>query len=627
MKPLQRWSFWALVAWLCSAGSVAQAVNLYLRSGTTTCLYDGSTDLTLQTKSGTNQVGAAFSAKTNTFYFYSAPLTNSAFVASSSKAGGTIGVQNNGTADFQFQASEVICDYNPATGSETQIVATAPSAWVTVRKNGRTSHATLPQRQAGGAGYTVPAGHLLKVAVTVTVNINTGINGALIYNASGGNGKSLVLFPAKNTLTWPLGSFPSTPDTTIIAPASVTENSTGNIASVRDAGVSALYSWTITNGTITAGQFTRQITWSAGSTGSVSLGVYVVNGCFNASSATVIPVNSKINQTISFNPISDQTYGNAPLTLNASASSGLPVTFTVASGPATVLGNTLTIMGAGTVVVDATQAGNGDYNPAIAEQSFIVNPALLTVSGITASGKVYDQTTDAVIDTSGATLNGVLNGDSPALDTTFAAGDFNDASVGSSKEVSVSGLDISGAGADNYVLIESTTVAEITPATVTGGITANNKIYDGTTAATVASRTLDGVIGSDAVTLTSGTATFDDPNVGNDKTVTATGLALTGPDAGNYALASTLATAKADIFPRQAPAIMSIAASANGPAYLTFAGFAGQIYVIEATASLSQPSWTAISTNVIKADGTGEINDPDAAKYPARFYRTAISCY
>lgn len=74
---------------------------------------------------------------------------------------------------------------------------------------------------------------------------------------------------------------------------------------------------------------------------------------------------SKLNQTITFNPIENHTYSPVlTVTLAASASSGLGVTYSVISGPATLSGNTLTITGAGTVTVDASQSGDGTYNPA-----------------------------------------------------------------------------------------------------------------------------------------------------------------------------------------------------------------------------------------------------------------------
>src|ERR1700728_441535 len=59
-------------------------------------------------------------------------------------------------------------------------------------------------------------------------------------------------------------------------------------------------------------------------------------------------------QTISFPAITG-------LTLAATASSRLAVSYEITSGPATIARSTLTITGAGTVAVQATQAGNGTY--------------------------------------------------------------------------------------------------------------------------------------------------------------------------------------------------------------------------------------------------------------------------
>ncbi len=71
------------------------------------------------------------------------------------------------------------------------------------------------------------------------------------------------------------------------------------------------------------------------------------------------------NQTITFSAISDQTFGNAPIQLVAAASSGLPVKFSVVSGPATLSNdNILTLTGAGAVTLEATQAGNDSFSAA-----------------------------------------------------------------------------------------------------------------------------------------------------------------------------------------------------------------------------------------------------------------------
>lgn len=71
----------------------------------------------------------------------------------------------------------------------------------------------------------------------------------------------------------------------------------------------------------------------------------------------------KSSQTIAaFAPITGKTSKSAPFAVTVpKASSGLPVTLTVKSGPATISGTTVTLKGAGTVVLAANQAGNTSY--------------------------------------------------------------------------------------------------------------------------------------------------------------------------------------------------------------------------------------------------------------------------
>ena len=86
-------------------------------------------------------------------------------------------------------------------------------------------------------------------------------------------------------------------------------------------------------------------------------------------------------QTITFIPTTPVAYSTTPINLSATASSGLPVTFTVTSGPATVSGNALTLTGVGTVVVAANQAGNTSYAAAPqVTQSIVVNQASQTIT-------------------------------------------------------------------------------------------------------------------------------------------------------------------------------------------------------------------------------------------------------
>lgn len=86
------------------------------------------------------------------------------------------------------------------------------------------------------------------------------------------------------------------------------------------------------------------------------------------------------------------------------------------------------------------------------------------------------------------------------------------------------------------------------------GITAEGKTYDGGTAATLKydDATISGTFDGDTLTV-SATGTFTDKNVGEDKTVSISGLTLGGADAGNYKLASSgqQTEAAAAIAPRE----------------------------------------------------------------------------
>ncbi|HFA49705.1 MAG TPA: PKD domain-containing protein [Bacteroidetes bacterium] len=93
-----------------------------------------------------------------------------------------------------------------------------------------------------------------------------------------------------------------------------------------------------------------------------------------------LPGSGPQDQTITFPSIADKETTSAPFTISASATSGLPVSFSIVSGPATISGSTITLDGTtGTVTVRATQGGDANWNPAPAvERSFAVNvPGLL----------------------------------------------------------------------------------------------------------------------------------------------------------------------------------------------------------------------------------------------------------
>jgi hypothetical protein len=85
---------------------------------------------------------------------------------------------------------------------------------------------------------------------------------------------------------------------------------------------------------------------------------------------------SKASQTIAFGILAAKRFGDVPFSINPAASSGLPVSLKVVSGPATIAGSLISVLGSGTVTVEASQPGNDRYNPAsIVKQSFFVDKA------------------------------------------------------------------------------------------------------------------------------------------------------------------------------------------------------------------------------------------------------------
>lgn len=98
----------------------------------------------------------------------------------------------------------------------------------------------------------------------------------------------------------------------------------------------------------------------------------------------------RATQTITFASVGTVTYGQAPIALSATATSGWPIVYSVISGPATVSGNILTITGAGSVTVEADQSGNTAYSAAPPnQQTFTVNPEATSVTWVTPAPIVY----------------------------------------------------------------------------------------------------------------------------------------------------------------------------------------------------------------------------------------------
>lgn len=173
----------------------------------------------------------------------------------------------------------------------------------------------------------------------------------------------------------------------------------------------------------------------------------------DVSQQQVIINTSLLNQTIIFDPLPAKVYGDASFQLTATGGgSGEPVTYESSDvNVATISGNTVTIVGAGSADITASQAGNSNYNAASdVTQSLLVSKKQLTVTGATADNKPYDGTTAATI--SGASLAGIEPGD---IVTLSGGGTFISANAGTNIAVTAALL-IGGLDEPNYTLTQPT---------------------------------------------------------------------------------------------------------------------------------------------------------------------------
>ena len=142
-------------------------------------------------------------------------------------------------------------------------------------------------------------------------------------------------------------------------------------------------------------------------------------------------MSSKANQTITFGALTDKSLGSSPISVTGNSTSGLPLSFAIQSGPATISNGTVTINGIGSVTVRASQAGDANYNAATSvDQSFTVTKASTSTavsSSLNPSTLSQPVTLTATI-TSAVTPTGTVTfKDGPA---TLGTGTLNSSGVG-----------------------------------------------------------------------------------------------------------------------------------------------------------------------------------------------------
>ena len=132
-----------------------------------------------------------------------------------------------------------------------------------------------------------------------------------------------------------------------------------------------------------------------GSFATVNLPVLPVGLAWNTSqlnSAGIIFVETGVlPQTITFGALAARIFGDAPFSLGGTASSGLTVSYSSSNASvATVSGDVVTVVGAGTTTITATQAGNAGYLAATpVDQILTVNKAAQAITFGSIAAKTY----------------------------------------------------------------------------------------------------------------------------------------------------------------------------------------------------------------------------------------------
>jgi hypothetical protein len=204
-------------------------------------------------------------------------------------------------------------------------------------------------------------------------------------------------------------------------------------------------------------QGTGSTIYSASTTKPTNAGTYTVTASVaqdsGYTSATSTPFAFSINQISESSGLAitsvAATYGtNLSLTTSGASGGSGATTFRVDSGSCTILGSILTPTAAGTCMVTATKASDGNYISETSSSTAItVNPKGLTISGLTGNNKEFNGSPLGTV-TGTPTLVGKVGSDDVILagSPTFT---FASANVANGISLAASGYTLTGTTAGN----------------------------------------------------------------------------------------------------------------------------------------------------------------------------------
>ena len=281
-----------------------------------------------------------------------------------------------------------------------------------------------------------------------------------------------------------------------------------------------------------------------------------------------------MNQTITFSAVPPQVTTNLTWPLSATSDSGLAVVFNVVSGPATLdsTGTNLAFNGAGSVVVQASQPGDGDtYNAAVPVMQAI--QVSLAQSSITWSALPVSTFGDAPI-----TMDGASSSGDPV---TYTSWDTNVALV-QSNVISIVGagmavISLQDAGDPFYAPDTAQQVLTVNPATPALTLPTASSINFGQSLASSTLSNGGAILGTNVVT---GSFSFADPSTVPNSGVCVASVVFTPSDTTDY---NSVLTNVNVVVVQLTPAIVNLPSAAP----ITFGQSLAASALIDGNASVS----------------------------------------
>lgn len=166
----------------------------------------------------------------------------------------------------------------------------------------------------------------------------------------------------------------------------------------------------------------------------------------------------------------------------------------------------------------------------------IINKKEVSVKGFEAQSKVYDGKADAVVNSTNAKLDGMIEGTDVGFDNSGLKFTFDNKKVGTNKTVkNTTPITLTGTDAGNYNLtnpiVELTADITAKPVTVTAAVA--EKTYDGRTDDANVTISASGIIADDDVQIVATKGVYATPDAGDNVEVTVT-YTISGVDKDNY---------------------------------------------------------------------------------------------